>query len=400
MKKLFVFLTILAPVLLGSCENSDDGGGPMPTGESKTYQLTSKSDSSISGTATLAENNDGSTTLTLDLSGTSSGNMHPAHIHANSAAEGGAIMIDLMPIDGATGMSVTQIKAFNDGTKVTYTELLSYDGYINVHQSATDLGTLIAQGDIGANELTGQSKAYDLGPVSQPDISGTATFSERKNGTTLITVNLMGTSDGDKFPAHIHANTAAESGPIVINLDTIVGPSGMSLTQIDAMNDGTPITYDELLDFDGYINAHVSKDNLGVLVAQGDIGQNELTGNTKQYALAPKVDGTISGTVTFSERANMETLAVIMLQNAANGTDHPAHIHSGSVATAPGAIIVTFKSVSGATGMSKTNITQLDDGTPIDYAGITTIDGYVNVHVSAIDLATLIAQGNVGANAD
>ena len=94
-----------------------------------------------------------------------------------------------------------------------------------MHESAENLGTLIAQGDIGQNELTGTSKEYTLSPKSDPNISGTATFSERVNGTTLITLALDGTKEGDAFPAHIHRNSAAESGAIIIDLDTIGGTS-------------------------------------------------------------------------------------------------------------------------------------------------------------------------------
>jgi hypothetical protein len=36
--------------------------------------------------------------------------------------------------------------------------LLNFDGYINVHLSATNLASLVAQGDIGQNELTAVSK--------------------------------------------------------------------------------------------------------------------------------------------------------------------------------------------------------------------------------------------------
>jgi hypothetical protein len=60
--------------------------------------------------------------------------------------------------------------------KITYQELLNFDGYINVHLSASSLATLVAQGDIGQNQLTGVSKVYPLGSVAVPAISGTATF--------------------------------------------------------------------------------------------------------------------------------------------------------------------------------------------------------------------------------
>jgi len=61
-----------------------------------------------------------------------------------------------------------QCNKFNSGAAITFDELLNYNGYLNVHQSETNLGTLIAQGDIGQNELTGVNKVYTLNPVSDP----------------------------------------------------------------------------------------------------------------------------------------------------------------------------------------------------------------------------------------
>jgi len=259
---------------------------------------------------------------------------------------------------------------------------------------------LVAQGDIGINELTGNSEEYPLGSVSNPTISGTATFSERINGSTLITIALDGTSEGDAFPAHIHQKTAAESGAIIINLDSIRGPSGISLSQIDTLNTGEAITYSELLEFDGYINAHLSATNLGVLVAQGDIGQNKLTGNTTEYTLNPVSDQAVSGVATFSERVNGETLVMLALVGTVTNGLHPAHIHTGSVADAPGAIIIDLTSVAGDTGLSKTNVAAYNDGTAINYTEMMDINGYINVHLSAENPDVLIAQGNVGSNAE
>jgi hypothetical protein len=44
-------------------------------------------------------------------------------------------------------------------------KLLDFDGYINVHLSADKLATLVAQGDIGQNDLD-VSKVYALGSVA------------------------------------------------------------------------------------------------------------------------------------------------------------------------------------------------------------------------------------------
>ncbi|NNL08987.1 MAG: CHRD domain-containing protein [Croceitalea sp.] len=389
-------------MVISSCSSDDNGGTmePMETGETgnvKAYQLGSVSDPGISGTATFTELDDNTVSLEINLQNTSDGEMHPAHIHFNTAAEGGDIAVSLEAVDGDSGMSTTIISQLNDGTPITYDGLLNFDGYINVHFSADDLGTLIAQGDIGQNELTGMTKVYALGSVSDPDISGIATFEERVNGEALATVDLQNTSAGEMHPGHIHFNTAAEGGDIAVSLIPVNGATGMSKTNINAQDDGTSLGYSALLNFDGYINIHFSADDLGTLIAQGDIGQNELTGMSKVYELGSVSDPDISGTATFEERINGEALATIALENTPAGGSHPGHIHFNTAAEG-GGIAFTFVNVNGDTGISLTNVAMLDDETAFGYADILDFDGYINIHLSAENLATLIAQGDIGQN--
>lgn len=245
---------------------------------------------------------------------------------------------------------------------------------------------------------TGESKTYILGSVTEPGISGTAKFIENTDNSTTIELELNGTPDGGMHPAHIHFNTAAEGGDIALTLGTVNGTTGFSTITSSTLDDGSIITYDELLGFDGYINVHLSGDQLGILVAQGDIGQNELTAATITYPLATvDVEG-INGTATFTKRVNGEALATLTLSGTPDGGMHPAHIHAGSVANAPGDIIFTFKPVNGTTGMSKTNVSMLDNESAFKYNDVLTVDGYLNVHLSAEELGTLVAQGNVGSN--
>ncbi|WP_205881698.1 hypothetical protein [Leeuwenhoekiella sp. ZYFB001] len=383
-----------------------DIGANELTGDTKEYELMTKDVPGISGTATFAARKSGAALVTVMLNGTPDGGMHPGHIHLNSAAEGGGIAKTLTTLDGTTGMSVTHIEALNDGTEIGYEGLIDFDGYINFHLSADDLATLVAQGDIGANELTGETKEYDLITKDVPGISGTATFAARKSGAALVTVMLDGTPDGGMHPGHIHFNSAAETGGIAKTLTTLDGTTGMSVTHIEALNDGTEIGYEGLLDFDGYINFHLSTDNLATLVAQGDIGQNELTGESMSYDLGTKDVPGISGTATFEERLSGETLVTLDIEGTPVGGMHPAHIHAGAVADAPGDILITLATVDGSLGMSQTHVAAYNaaDGTAnggaaITYDELIDIDGYINVHLSATELATIVAQGNVGANA-
>lgn len=399
MKKLLYLFTIASAIVVTSCSDDDDNIPGEFNGETKVYQLESRSNGDIKGTATVVENADGTATLNLKLEGTSTGS-HPAHIHANSAAESGDIIVDLTPVDGVTGESTTIISTRKDGTKISFDQILELDGYINVHQSSSDLGTLIAQGDIGVNELVGESKEYILNSVVVPTIKGTATIHKRVSGASLLEIELEGTPEDGEHPAHIHANTAAETGAVVISLSSVNGENGKSWTHIEADNEGNTITYEDLLEYNGYINVHLSSSELSVIVAQGDIGQNELTGNKKSYDLVSVANAEISGTATFSERVNKQTLVTIELAGTTVGGIHPAHIHMGSVADAPGDILVSLSNVIGATGISHTNVAKLDAGETLDYEALLAIDGYINVHLGADQLGTLIAQGNVGANVE
>lgn len=387
-------LPALSLIYLAGC---DDDPGPQLTGDSKTYDLGPVSNPAISGTVTFAERDDDQILITIQLTGTQSGATHPAHIHANSAAETGGIVLDLTAVDGATGKSETIVGALNDGTPLTYDDILTFDGYLNAHLSATDLGTLVAQGDIGQNELTGDTEEYTLGPVSNPAISGTATFAKRTNGQTLVTVSLTGTTAGDSHPSHIHANSAAQGGGIVIDLNDIDGATGESHTNVSQLNDATPITYDELLNFNGYLNVHLSSTVLGTLIAQGDIGQNELTGDKKEYALGPVSNPAISGTATFEKRKNGTALVTVELTGTTAGDSHPSHIHANSAAQG-GGIVIDLTNINGTTGISRTSVTKLNSGTAITYDELLDFNGYLNVHLSSGNLGTLIAQGDIGQN--
>lgn len=71
---------------------------------------------------------------------------HPAHIHNNTASEGGGIEYYLSPIDGTDAASKS-----SKLVPETYDVLTGFDGYINIHESVANLGAIVSQGNIGAN---------------------------------------------------------------------------------------------------------------------------------------------------------------------------------------------------------------------------------------------------------
>ena len=384
---------------LGSIVGQGDIGVNALTGTSKSYDLMEKAAPGIDGTVTFYERLNGEALSVIELNNTPENGVHPAHIHNNTAIEGGGIALSFNAVDGTSGMSKTNIKQLDDGTSFGYNDVLEFDGYINVHLSADELGTIVAQGDIGQNELSGVSKSYNLNENAVPGISGKITFFERSNGEALSKVELMNTPANGVHPAHIHVNSLAEGGDIAIILNSVDGNNGMSYSNIAQLDNGTPFGYDDLLEFDGYVNIHLSEADLATVVADGDIGQNELTGKSLVYALAEKDAPGISGEVTFFERNSGEALALIALENTPAGGVHPAHIHDNDVATG-GGIAFTFNPVNGTTGMSYTHVAQLDSGTSFSYNDIDAFMGYINVHLSADNLATIVAQGNIGASID
>jgi hypothetical protein len=135
-------------LFLSSCKDDDEDNDIV---ESETYNIDQVAGSGVMGTALFEKLSNSNTRITVELSGTAAGNTHPMHIHHNSASEGGGIAISLTSIDGSTGMSITNVTQLDNGTAITYEQLLDFDGYINVHLSATEMSTIVAQGDIGQN---------------------------------------------------------------------------------------------------------------------------------------------------------------------------------------------------------------------------------------------------------
>lgn len=291
LKPIQILSIVTGVFFLSGCGSDDNASEPMdmetevpdvevPITEvaSKSYVIGIADNPNISGTAKYVTFSNDSTVIELKLANTPDGGMHPAHIHFNTAAEGGDIAITLASIDGDTGESTTHVTMLDNGSAITYAELLEFDGYINVHLSTADLGTLVGQGDIGQNELTGESKEYVLGSKDVDTIDGTATFFERVNGEALTVIMLNGTPADGMHPGHIHANSAEEGGDILFTLNPVVGAKGISQTNLAALDDETAFGYSDVLTVDGYINIHLSVDELGTIVSQGNIGINE--GNT------------------------------------------------------------------------------------------------------------------------
>ena len=200
-----VLLMFLSLAFITACEKSDENpepDPPMETGNEETFNLFLTSTQQLGGTIKFIELDDGTIKVKINISGLDASASHPVHIHNNSSAEGGGIAISLENVVGSSGESETIVSALDDGTSITYEALIDFDGHVKVHLSESDLGTIIAQGDIGPNELTINVEDYDLVEVGGSGIAGDVTFVERASGVILAIISLENTPAGGEHPAH------------------------------------------------------------------------------------------------------------------------------------------------------------------------------------------------------
>jgi hypothetical protein len=155
------------------------------TGNYVVYPLDTQLGSGISGDVRFAQFADGSTLVSIRISGPNvQDSIRTAHIHYNDEATGGSPAITLNKVDGFTdsgdGFSETVVthvdptaanaadasEVFVAGAAITYSDLVGtgvmgsgtgFNGYVNVHWVTGDSGTGsmasqgIAAGDIGEN---------------------------------------------------------------------------------------------------------------------------------------------------------------------------------------------------------------------------------------------------------
>jgi len=124
-------------------------------------------------------------------------------------------------------------------------------------------------------------------------------------------------------------------------------------------------------------------------------GVNEIIVDQIDYQLSPVNASGITGTATFTRDSNSNTTILIELTNA-NTDEHPANVHLNSAAEG-GPIIITLEPCTCA--VSTTVVTQLDDGTPIDFDKLLNLDGHIIIQESNAN-PDVVAVVDIGTNAN
>ena len=157
MKKLIGIL--MGGLVMVACQENEKAKGEF-TGNQAVYALVAGSQYDINGDVTFQEKNDGSTLITVALSGTEGDIEHPVHLHLGNIAEPGAEVYALLnPVIGKTGISETILKQSSAETTNTYQQLIALSACMKIHLAASgpDRDIILAAGNIGAAANDGSS---------------------------------------------------------------------------------------------------------------------------------------------------------------------------------------------------------------------------------------------------
>lgn len=143
-----------------------------------------------------------------------------------------------------------------------------------------------------------------------------------------------------------------------------------------------------------------------VLIAACDSssdGDSLYTGNEVNFELiSGEFEGnTTSGNLTVKERTDGSAEIVILLNGVIKGASHPVHLHFGSLSD--DGLVATYlnqiEEVEGV-GQSTTLLSELDNGTAINYNSMLAFDGSVKIHFESTgELKDIIlGASNIGMN--
>lgn len=104
--------------------------------------------STISGSAAVMPATSGAATATVNISGATAGDVHPWHVHTGTCATGGGVV---GPASAYTPLTIAA--GGSAGSTATLPTVLDagQQYHVNVHKSPTDMGTIVACGDLTAS---------------------------------------------------------------------------------------------------------------------------------------------------------------------------------------------------------------------------------------------------------
>ncbi|NJM24338.1 MAG: hypothetical protein HC859_01220 [Bacteroidia bacterium] len=126
--------------------------------------------------------------------------------------------------------------------------------------------------------------------------------------------------------------------------------------------------------------------------------KDEFTGNEVVFALQPGSEYNVSGTITFKERIDHTTVALVTVSGTEGALEHPVHLHLGDITAADADVALLLNPVLGSTGRSETTIATLADETPVSYSDLANLNACIKIHLGASgpERDIILAGGNIG----
>ncbi len=201
---------------------------PVSAQDALTIDLDERNGSGVSGTATLTPDGD-STIVRLEVEGPVGDN--PVNIMAGTCLDFEALpLFELDDVD-ANGVSESTID-------ISLDDLTADDHVINVHASATNLGTIFACGAIAAADSGSDGDDSEnvatvtLATSNESGVSGTATLTAVGDSRTAVAIRVSGVAGANL--AAIFPGTCDDLDlDAAFQLDDVDG-NGISNTTIDA----------------------------------------------------------------------------------------------------------------------------------------------------------------------
>ena len=122
---------------------------------------------------------------------------HPSHIHAGDCTMPGDVIVGLSEVgvvgnDAQGAASHTHVDIGLSTVELPLEAILAADHSIMVHQSADDLGTILACGSIGGHDVDGRF-LVGISPWEESGYAGIAWLTDNGDGTTDVEVSLLQT---------------------------------------------------------------------------------------------------------------------------------------------------------------------------------------------------------------
>lgn len=244
-------VTAVAVAGLAACQK--DNGTPAPLHKQYTISPYNASGSNqISGTAKFTEVlNADSVQVAIQLQGVSQDGSYPVYIRQGTSIENGPVAYRLGFVDGRSPTLTAVIP-------LSFSNLIKYNGSIDIYRNPNDTVTIVAQSEIGANEVY---KSYKMTNPLNGDQNGQFRVYQRTGGAYLVIQidTSVAHTGGLSHPARVYKSDGTRD----FDLTDVSAVTGVSATNL------TDHSFDELTHYTGMIKVLLSADAQDVPISQG-----------------------------------------------------------------------------------------------------------------------------------